>query len=142
MEELLVEFIDTLEASLKKLQREAGESSGYSHLTISQLQYIDAINALGNPTITELAARLNITKASVTIAINKLIRSGYVIKSRSNRDKRVYHVGLTAAADQLVQSKIQTLRAYDRFIRAALTESEVRQFEAILAKLVKHFEQA
>jgi DNA-binding MarR family transcriptional regulator len=141
MEQLLTEFIDTLEASLKRLQREAGDSSGFSHLTISQLQYIDAIHALGEPTISELAARLNLTKASVTIAINKLLRSGYVTKTRSNRDKRVFHVSLTAAADQLVQSKIQTLRAYDQFIRSALTESEARQFEGILAKLVKHFEQ-
>ena len=76
MERSLIEFVDTLDQSLKKLQRKVGDGSGFARLTINQLHYIDAINALGEPTITEIAEKLKITKASVTAGINKLIQVG------------------------------------------------------------------
>jgi DNA-binding MarR family transcriptional regulator len=142
MEQLLIEFINTLDLSLKKLNREAGESSGFSRLTISQLQYIDAISALEAPTITEIAARLKISKASATTGVNKLIQLGYATKIRSSQDRRVYHVSLTTAGEQLIRAKHQAVKAYGDFILGALTEDEARQFEATLTKLVQLFEQA
>jgi DNA-binding MarR family transcriptional regulator len=142
MELLLVEFINTLDLSLKKLQKEIGDSSGFSSLTISQLQYIDAIHALSVPAITEIANELNITKASVTAGVNKLIDMGYLTKTQSEEDKRVFHVSLTAAGQQLAKAKTQALQEYGEFITAVLSEDEARQFEAIIKKLVEHFRQA
>lgn len=136
MEKLLIEFINTLDLSLKKVQTDA---SGFSRLTISQLQYIDAIDALGKPAISEIANRLNITKASVTAGVNKLVEMGYIVKTQSDEDKRVFHVSLTEAGRELVSAKYQALKAYGEFIGAALSEEEARQFEAILTKLVKLF---
>jgi DNA-binding MarR family transcriptional regulator len=142
MEKILIEFVDTLDSLLKKLQQGVGEGSGFSKLTINQFHYIDAIAALSEPTITEIAERLNITKASVTIGINKLLALGYVIKTQSTQDRRVIHVRLTEAGEQLVEAKYQALKEYSAFIRAALSEDEARQFEDILAKLVRLFEQS
>jgi DNA-binding MarR family transcriptional regulator len=63
MEEVLIEFINTLDTSVKKLQ----EGASVSQLTISQFQYIDAIHQLQQPTLTEVAEKLTITKASVNV---------------------------------------------------------------------------
>ena len=142
MENLLLEFINTLDLSLKKFQAEVGDGSGISKLTISQFQYIDAIYELGEPAITEIAHRLNITKASVTTGIHKLVNMGYVIKTQSNTDKRVFHVSLTEASEQLIKAKYRALKEYGEFISAALSEEEARQFEETLTKLVKLFKQA
>jgi len=142
MEELLLAFIDTLDLSLKKLRKQVGDSSGFAKLTIHQLQYIDAIGALGQPNLTELAEKLQITKASVTNGINKLISLGFVTKHQSNEDKRVYHVNLSADGLQIVEAKYQALRDYGEFIRSALNAEEARQFELILAKLVQLFERS
>ncbi len=136
MEKLLIEFINTLDLSLKKMQTDA---SGFSRLTISQLQYIDAIGALGKPAISEVARRLNITKASVTAGVNKLVEMGYIVKTQSDEDKRVFHVSLTEAGQELVRAKYQALKAYGEFIGAALSGEEAAQFQAILTKLVKLF---
>ncbi len=140
MEELLLAFIDTLDLSLKKLQKEVGNTSGFAKLTIHQLQYIDAIGALGQPTITEVAEKLQITKASVTNGVNKLVSLGFVVKNQSSQDKRVYHASLTKEGVQIVEAKYQALQDYGGFIRSALNAQEVRQFELILAKLVHLFE--
>jgi DNA-binding MarR family transcriptional regulator len=142
MEKLLIEFINTLDLSLKKLQQAVGGETGMSTLTIHQLQYIDAIYELSEPTITEIADRLHITKASVTPGVNKLIHKGYVIKTQSSEDRRVFHVSLTDAGEKLVRAKYQALEEYGEFIRAALSEDEARQFAQTLQKLVKLFAQA
>lgn len=142
MEDLLIAFINTLDLSLRNLQAKVGDGSGISKLTIHQFQYIDAIYQLGEPTITEIAYRLNITKASVTTGVNKLIALGYVIKTQSSEDKRVFHVSITEASGQLIKAKYQALKEYGEFIGAALSEEEARQFKATLTKLVNVFKQA
>ncbi|MEM7580345.1 MAG: MarR family winged helix-turn-helix transcriptional regulator [Mastigocoleus sp.] len=141
MEKILLEFVSTLDSLFKKLQEEAGNSSGLSKLTISQLQYIDAIHSLGEPTITEVADKLSITKASVTAGVNKLVQGGYVIKAQSHRDKRVFHLSLTDMSRQFIEVKYQALKEYGDFISAALSEEEAREFEAIITKLVRLFRQ-
>ncbi|NUM48208.1 MAG: MarR family transcriptional regulator [Anaerolineales bacterium] len=141
METLLIEFINTLEHSLKNIQEQSGLSAGFSRLTISQAQYLDAIHTLGQPTITELATHLNFAKASVTTGINKLVALGYVLKNQSNEDKRVVRVQLTSAGEELVNAKFHALQEYVAFIGSALTEEENIQFQAILAKLVRLFKQ-
>jgi DNA-binding MarR family transcriptional regulator len=141
MEKILIEFINTLDISLKKIEQEIGDTPGISKLTIHQFHYIDAIYELGEPTISEIAERLNITKASVTIGVNKLIQMGYALKTQSSQDKRVFHVSLTDSGVRLIEAKYRTLREYGEFIRSALNEDEARQFEATLAKLVRLFEQ-
>jgi DNA-binding MarR family transcriptional regulator len=87
-----------------------------------------------------LAEKLQITKASVTNGVNKLISLGYAAKNRSSEDKRVYHVSLTATGAQIVDAKFRALKDYEEFIRSALSTEEARQFELILAKLVHLFE--
>ena len=139
MQQLLIAFIDTLDASLKMMLREAGDGSGFAGLTIPQLNYLEAIHALGEPSITELAGRLNFSKASVTAGVQKLVELGYVSKTQSAADRRVYHVRLTTAGDELAAAKSRALSEYEAFIKAALSEEESRQLEAILAKLVRHF---
>lgn len=141
MEEILIEFVNTLDSLFKKLQEDAGSASGISQLTISQFQYINAIHELGEPTITEVAEKLAITKASVTAGINKLTKRGHITKTQSREDKRVFRVRLTGTGKQLIDAKYQALKEYGDFISAALSEDEARQFKAIITKLVKLFRQ-
>jgi DNA-binding MarR family transcriptional regulator len=141
MEKHLIEFVNTFDLSLKIFQNEIGVNSGISNLTINQFNYIDAIYVLGLPTITEIASKLNITKASVTTGINKLIKLGYVIKTQSSEDKRVFHVSLTEAGRRLIKAKYQALKQYGEFINASLSEDEAKQFEKTLIKLANLFKQ-
>lgn len=137
MEQLLIEFIDTLDASLKRAQKDAG--AGFAGLTLSQFHYLNAIHTLGQPAVTDIARHLGVSKASATAGINRLAGLGYVEKTQSSADRRVFLVRLTPAAQQLAQAKFDALKAYEAFVLSALSEAEARQFEEILAKLVRHF---
>jgi DNA-binding MarR family transcriptional regulator len=141
MEKSLLEFVNTLDLSLKKIQEDVGVAFGVSKLTINQFRYLDAVYELGDPTITEIAERLQITKASVTSGIHKLIQLGYVTKAQSDQDKRVFHVYLSESGERMIAAKYRAVQAYVAFIRRALTDQEARQFEETLNKLVRLFQQ-
>ncbi|MCX7748031.1 MAG: MarR family transcriptional regulator [Clostridia bacterium] len=137
MEQLLTEFINTLDLSVKKSQEAMEDQFGITKLTFNQLQYVNAIYELMEPTITEIANKLNITKASVTAGINKLVNLGYVVKTQSGEDRRVFHVSLTEAGEQLIKAKFKVIKEYSEFILASLSEEETNQFKDILTKLVR-----
>ena len=141
MEKYLIDFVDTLDQSLKKLQRQVGSGSRFSTLTINQFHYIDVIARLGEPTITEIAEELKITKASVTGGVNKLIGLGFVQKTRSSNDRRVFHVRLTQTAQELVEARFQALQEYGLFVQSALSEEEARQLEATIVKITQLFKE-
>lgn len=137
MDELLSDFIKTLDVSFKQ---HLSAASDVSKLTVSQTFYIEAIHTLDEPTVTQLAERLGITKASVTAGVNKLVRRGYVTKTRSDRDKRVFYLSLTPASEKMIQAKSQVLDEYGASVRAVLTDDEAKQLEVIITKLVRHFQ--
>lgn len=139
MENLLIEFVNTLDSTFKKLQTQVSNISGDSQITISQFHYIDVINELKQPTITEIADKLSIAKASVSNSVNKLIEKGFVAKTQSVQDKRVYHITLTKKGHSLIHAKHLALKEYGDFINTALSKEEAEQFKLILNKLVRLF---
>jgi MarR family transcriptional regulator, organic hydroperoxide resistance regulator len=142
MEELLIEFINTMDLSMRRLQEKVGDRPGMSRLTLNQLRYVDAVYQLGEPAISEVAAKLEITKASVTAGIDKLVKLGYVVKTQSSADRRVFRVRLTTEGERMVADKYTAIQSYGAFIRAALEEDEARQFEQAMRKIVDAFQQS
>lgn len=135
----LTEFINTLDTTLKQSQTKEGEASGFSQLTISQLHYIEAIHLLNNPTISEVAETLKITKASATVGVKRLTDLGYLNKRKSDQDKRVTNVSLTKKGEKLALSKQKALNDYENKMTAALKPEELEQLEIIMRKLVAYF---
>ncbi len=141
MEDLLLAFINTLDLSLKRFQRDARDQASSERLTVSQLRYIDAIHSLGTPTLSRLAGQLGVSRASATVAINRLAQLGYVLKTPSPADGRAFEVRLTAPALRLAAAKDKALKTYSARIESALSPREVRQFRAIMTKIARRFEQ-
>ena len=139
MEQLLLEFVDTLDQTMKKLHQDLGTVDGFTRLTIHQFQYIEAIHDLGEPTISEVAEKLKITKASVTVGLKKLIQAGYIFKRQSLEDKRVYHVRLTDISGRLISAKYQAVKEYGALVNSVLSAEEANQLENILTKIVRRF---
>jgi DNA-binding MarR family transcriptional regulator len=139
MEELLLQFINTLDHQLKKQQLEFGSLTGFSKLTVSQLQYLDTVSGLEKPTITDIAEKINFSKASVTTGINKLVEMGYLVKTQSNQDKREIHVTLSEMGETLAQAKRKTLQKYSEIINSALDEHESILFTNSLSKIIHKF---
>jgi len=64
----------------------------------SILSHLDSVE----PTpVSELAEHMGVTVSTMSIAIDRLVRQGYVTRERSESDGRVRHVTLTAAGERL-----------------------------------------
>ena len=74
-------------------------SSKHMNLSISEIHLLEAVGGDAvpeeGPTVSTVSERLGISLPSVTAAINKLVKKGYVEKNRSQVDGRVVHIKLT-----------------------------------------------
>lgn len=89
-EKLIRVYTDILrmeEVELKKSQ--------FKDLSIKEMHTIDAIGIHTQPTSSDVAKRLRVTKGTLTVAINNLVRKGYVERSQLDTDKRVVNLQLT-----------------------------------------------
>lgn len=89
-------LVDTFNAILK-VEEEILKQSNTLDLSINETHLIESVGKNKNPgkTISDIAQDLSITLPSVTIAINKLLKKGYVKKEKSETDGRVVYVRLT-----------------------------------------------
>lgn len=61
-------------------------------LTTVEAFCMEAIMALGNPTIAEFSSLMHLSTPNASYKINNLVKKGYVEKVRSSTDKREYHL--------------------------------------------------
>lgn len=87
---LIAVFNDILtieESELKKSQ--------FEDISIKEMHTIEAIGLHNERTSSEVAKRLSITVGTLTVAINNLVKKGYVERIRSKDDRRVVRLKLT-----------------------------------------------
>ncbi|MFZ3652595.1 MarR family winged helix-turn-helix transcriptional regulator [Enterococcus faecalis] len=75
------------ESELKKSQ--------FNDLSITEMHTIEAIGMYKKKTSSEVAKELSITVGTLTVAINNLVKKGYVERLRSEDDRRIVKLGLT-----------------------------------------------
>ena len=61
-------------------------------LTTVESFCMEAIVALGHPTVAEFSQVMNISTPNAAYKVNSLIQKGYVEKVRSQQDRREYHL--------------------------------------------------
>ena len=83
----------------------------------SILSHLDAVE----PTpLSQLASHMGVTVSTMSLAVDRLVRQGYVVRDRAESDARVRHVRLTPAGERL---------------RAAQKVLEPRLVRAVLSRL-------
>jgi len=99
----MIDIVAGLSNMVVQTEEAAKEKFDLTGLTLTQLHYLETINLLINPNLTELAANLKLTKPTVTVAIDKLIEKNYVFKVQSDEDRRSAHLHLTEKGKQINQ---------------------------------------
>ena len=78
-----------------KLEEEAIITGEFSDITNNDMHIIEAIGLSGKSTMSAVAKKLGITAGSLTSAVNSLVNKMYVVRKRSQEDRRVVFIGLT-----------------------------------------------
>lgn len=88
---LLVEIYNDI-ITIEELTLKKGE---FKDLSITEIHTIEVIGMYSSKTMSEIAAKLGITTGTLTTAVTKLIKKGYLQKQRGKSDKRIVYVNLT-----------------------------------------------
>lgn len=79
-------------------------------LYMREVHFLVALDSKEQPTMSEMANQLNVTQGAVTQMVTRLEKKGYVVRSKSSRDRRQTTVSLTERGKELCTEHI----AYDR----------------------------
>jgi len=91
LNELLVDtFNDILTIEQKALQ-----SGMFSDISVTEIHTIEAIGMYGSKNMSEVANILDITVGTLTTAISHLVRKEYVLRTKTEEDRRVVYISLT-----------------------------------------------
>jgi DNA-binding MarR family transcriptional regulator len=66
-------------------------------LSRHQASILDHLDEIAPTTVMELAGHMGVTAATISLAIDRLERKGYVVRLRDAKDRRRVHVRLTTA---------------------------------------------
>ncbi len=93
---------DTINEVLVKLFRDIMDieekaiiTENFKDITNNDMHVIEAIGVNGGRNMSSVAKDLAVTVGTLTIAINNLVKKGYVERVRSEKDRRVVLVSLT-----------------------------------------------
>ena len=89
-------LVNTFHGILKLEEESLNRISAY-RLSINEMHLLEAIarGSEAGRSITDIARELSITLPSVTAAVNKLAKKGYLNKNKNDGDKRMVNVCLT-----------------------------------------------
>ncbi len=131
---MLVEIYD----DINRIEEYSIKQGAFSDLSITEIHTIAAVGMYGSKTMSEIAQVLEITMGTLTIAVDKLIKKGYMERSRSNTDRRIVNVSLTK------RGKL-AYRIHEKFhldmVRAIMEDFTPQEEEILLSglrKLNKH----
>lgn len=116
--------------------------SQFSDLSIKEMHTIEAIGLHEELTSTEVANRLNITVGTLTVAVNNLVKKGYVERIKRDNDRRFVRLGLTSKGKLLFRLHakfhkdmvIETLKGMDKQEVDALTTGLKNLHDYLLLK--------
>lgn len=133
----IVSIISKLSQNLGEMEELAREQLNIKELTTAQMHYLEIINEMSNPNVTELATEMQLTKPTVTVALDKLIQKGYVTKIQSDEDRRSSHLHLTKKGMQINQMHERAHTQFAELMQEALEPEELEELTVLLEKLTK-----
>ena len=136
-EEQLNEVIVDTYRSILRVEENILKRSDQTDLSISEIHMLEAVGKGKDRrrTISELAEVLNIPLPSVTVAINKLMKKGYVEKVRGEEDGRIVYVSLTRQGRRIDSAHRYFHESMVRSIIRDMTESEMQALYKGVMKL-------
>ncbi len=133
-EELLF-ILQGISLKLSKLKEKEIKKIQLDDFSFSYYRYIEAISKLGEPTFMELAGYMELSKPTVTIMIDNMIKGEYVKKSRSPDDRRVFHLSLTLKSKKIIESHNKIFKEFSREISEKFEAKELQNLISLLKRI-------
>lgn len=136
MQYSLVELIEIITKLIGEWEMQLFKEYEQEGFTARQVEYIDVIHKLGNPSLGEIAKALNLSKPSVTAIVDKLCGKGYLKKIQSDDDRRSSHIHLSAKGKKLAEMHNETHKRIADLFTKNMDSRDLKTLVSLLNKVV------
>jgi DNA-binding MarR family transcriptional regulator len=131
------ELINIILSKSEQIEELAKQRTDLKNLTTKQLNCIELIHSMKNPTLSELTEKLKITKASTSVMLDRLEEHGFIQKVKSDNDRRSAHVHLTEKGDKAAHLHTDVHKQFATVLTKELTDSERDILIVLLNKAIR-----
>ena len=136
LNKLLVQLFN----DILQIEKNAMNNTEFKDLSITEIHTIEAIGKEGNRTMGEIANDLRITVGTLTTAINRLIKKGYVERNRIEEDRRVVVVYLTESGKKVFDEHTLFHKEMIDEVAKNFEDYELKVLTKALSKVSEFFE--
>ena len=131
---VLNEILVRLFRSIMDVEEKAIITQEFQDITNNDMHVIEAIG-MGTPkNMSSIAKELSVTVGTLTIAMNSLVKKGYVKRERGEEDRRVVYISLS---DKGKKSFIHHARFHKEMITSILDEFDEDEKKILIRGLTK-----
>lgn len=136
---VLNEVLVRLFRNINVIEERAICTGDYKDVTANDMHVIEAIDMEEARNMSSVARSLGVTTGTLTIAVNSLVKKGYVERARSEEDRRVVLVSLSEKGKKAYLHHRQFHEQMIEAIVEELSEEEQAVLEKALVKLDRFF---
>lgn len=122
--DLFLLFIEQYHEVLREADEAEMKATGLPDITIHQFFYLQEIRQKKVTTLTELANALNVTKPSANGVVSRLIKEGFLSRTKSEEDQRKYFLSLTDKGRLVFHHKELAYKKFIRLVESCTTEEQ------------------
>ena len=135
----LNEVLVNLFRDVMDIEQKANITEEFQDITNNDMHIIEAIGMNEPKNMSTIAREISVTVGTLTIAMNSLVKKGYVLRERGKEDRRVVYISLTERGRAAYVHHARFHKAMIDSISDELTSEEMELLIKTLTKLDKWF---
>ena len=132
--ETLNEVLVRLFRDIMDIEQTAIINQEFKDITNNDMHVIEAIGIGAPKNMSSIAKELSVTVGTLTIAMNSLVKKGYVVRNRSSEDRRVVFISLS---EKGVKAYYHHKKFHEQMIGSVVKELTEEELEALVKALTK-----
>lgn len=137
--ETLNELLVSLFRDVMDIEQKIIITPEFKDITNNDMHVIEAIGIGAPKNMSSIARELSVTVGTLTIAMNSLVKKGYVERSRGQEDRRVVYISLSERGRKAYEHHAKFHREMIQSLTGDLSEEEMKTLVTALLKLNERF---
>mgnify|MGYP000527397500 FL=1 len=131
--DVLHDILVKLFQEVLEIESKALITSEFKDISVNDMHIIEAIGEKEPKNMSSVAKIMSVTVGTLTIAINSLVKKGYVHRERSEEDRRVVLISLTEKGRK---ANAHHMKFHDGMIQAVLKDLDEEQQKILVKSLL------
>ena len=131
--EVLHDILVRLFQEILDIESKALITSEFKDISVNDMHIIEAIGEKEPKNMSSVAKIMSVTVGTLTIAVNSLVKKGYVHRERSEEDRRVVLISLTEKGRK---ANAHHMKFHDGMIQAVLKDLDEEQQKILVKSLM------